>query len=181
MNISLDGSVLASIAARTPLVGGGGEPPIQSIRWPSGKAQSGCSAPSVAVSHRSGHQEVEKEIPLPGGFYQYNVAVGFDRVWIAHAAGLAEVNPATNEYREVLQVRPTRDVGQVLTTDLAIGDGFVWLGVSDGRLIRIDPTTGRPRGRPRTSVRSTRSPTGTARSGRPTRSRARSRGTTRTR
>ena len=142
VNISLDGSVLASIPAPASQLVQGEPDPEHPMAVGQGAVWALRPTDRLLYHIDPDDQEVEKKIALPGGFFQYNVAVGFDRVWIAHVAGLGEVNPATNDYREVFPVRAARDVGQIVATDLAIGGGFVWLSVGDGRLIRIDPATG---------------------------------------
>jgi streptogramin lyase len=49
------------------------------------------------------------------------------------------VNPATGEQREAVVSATNRPVAN----DVAVGAGSVWLGGSDGRLVRFDPVTGR--------------------------------------
>jgi class 3 adenylate cyclase/outer membrane protein assembly factor BamB len=90
-------------------------------------------------------EDVETQIVLEGGLsFPYNVAVGLDKVWVSCARGLIAVNPATNEQSWVMQFEAE---GSQFGTDLAIGGGAVWVGGSDGRLIRFDPSSGRRRTR----------------------------------
>ena len=49
------------------------------------------------------------------------------------------MNPATGEQREAVVSATNRPVAN----DVAVGAGSVWLGGSDGRLVRFDPVTGR--------------------------------------
>jgi streptogramin lyase len=80
---------------------------------------------------------------LEGGLSgTYGVAVGYDKVWVSCARGLIEVNPATVDQRWVVHLEAE---GSQFGTDLAVGGGAVWLGGSDGRLIRVEPATERSR------------------------------------
>jgi len=82
--------------------------------------------------------EIRKRIMIEGFIsFSINLAVGSDKIWVALDGGLVEVNPATDELRRVMPRRPTTPA-----TDVAVGDGSVWVGGSDGRLIRYDPRTG---------------------------------------
>lgn len=58
--------------------------------------------------------------------------------------GPPRVNPATDEQRRVSALGST-DLGVTASADVAFGGGFVWIGTSDGRLVRFDPATGRER------------------------------------
>lgn len=66
------------------------------------------------------------------------VATGFDAVWFLTGEALFRVNPATDELQPflVLPVSPS-----ISTYSFALGDA-VWVGQSDGTLIRVDPRTG---------------------------------------
>ena len=89
-----------------------------------------------------GEGDVE-DVELEGGLAgACNVAVGYDKVWVSCARGLIEVNPATLDQRWVVQLEAE---GSQFGTDVAIGGGAVWVGVSDGQLIRVDPSTERAR------------------------------------
>jgi len=84
--------------------------------------------------------EVRDRLPLEFGIsFSVNLAEGSDKIWVAYDGGLDEVNPATGEQREV--IRSVTD--QPVANDVAVGAGSVWLGGSDGRLVRLDPVTGR--------------------------------------
>jgi class 3 adenylate cyclase/streptogramin lyase len=84
--------------------------------------------------------ELEDRLPLEFGIsFSVNLAEGSDKIWVAYDGGLDEVNPATGEQREAV-VSPT---DRPVANDVAVGAGSVWLGGSDGRLVRFDPETGR--------------------------------------
>jgi class 3 adenylate cyclase/streptogramin lyase len=85
--------------------------------------------------------EVRERLTLEGGgsSFSVNLAEGSDKIWVAYDGGLDQVNPATGEQREAIVLGGDR----LVTNDVAVGAGFVWLGGSDGRLIRFDPATGR--------------------------------------
>jgi class 3 adenylate cyclase/streptogramin lyase len=81
--------------------------------------------------------EIRKRITIEGAnAFSVNLAVGSDKIWIAYDRGLLEVNPATDEQRRAMTLGT--QAGPV-AIDVAVGDGFVWVGVGDGRLIRYDP------------------------------------------
>jgi streptogramin lyase len=86
--------------------------------------------------------DVENVVLVAGLSGAYNVAVGYDKVWISCARGLFEVNPSTIDQQWVVHLEAE---GSQFGTDVAVGGGAVWLGGSDGRLIRIDPVTERAR------------------------------------
>jgi class 3 adenylate cyclase/streptogramin lyase len=86
--------------------------------------------------------EVRERLTLKAGtslLYSVNLAEGSDKIWVAHVGGLDEVNPATGEKRKATRLA----TGQPVSNDVAFGGGFVWLGGSDGRLVRFDPMTRR--------------------------------------
>jgi streptogramin lyase len=86
------------------------------------------------------HSEVRDRLPLAFGIsFSVNLAEGSDKIWVAYDGGLDEVNPATGEQREAIVSATDRPVAN----DVAVGAGSVWLGGSDGRLVRFDPVTGR--------------------------------------
>jgi class 3 adenylate cyclase len=86
--------------------------------------------------------DVDEEILQGGLSFPYNVAIGYDKVWVSCARGLIAVNPATIEQHWVV---PLEAEGSQFGSDVAVGGGAVWLGVSDGRLIRVDASSGRSR------------------------------------
>jgi streptogramin lyase len=52
------------------------------------------------------------------------------------------VNPATDEQRRAMTLETE---GAAKAADVVVGEGFVWVGLGDGRLVRFDPATGRHR------------------------------------
>ena len=89
--------------------------------------------------------ELRSRIPLETGrVFSLNLAEGADAIWVAYPGGLIEVKPATDEQRVVLPFsrRATPNTNPLTSVDVAVGGGFVWLGTSEGSLIRYDPDTG---------------------------------------
>jgi streptogramin lyase len=77
----------------------------------------------------------------PGAFsFSINVAEGAGAIWVSNQQGLIRVDAATDEQRCVsgLETNAT-------TVDVALGEGSVWMGTGDGRLLRLDPGTERKR------------------------------------
>ncbi len=70
-----------------------------------------------------------------------NIASGYDAIWLMTDRELLRVHPGTREVRSVASLQR----GPVIswTTDVTIGAGYVWVGTSDGELLRFDPRTGR--------------------------------------
>lgn len=68
-----------------------------------------------------------------------NIASGYDAIWLMTDRELLRVHPGTREVRSVTSVQR----GPVLswTTDVTTGAGYVWVGTSDGELLRFDPRT----------------------------------------
>jgi class 3 adenylate cyclase/streptogramin lyase len=88
--------------------------------------------------------EVRNRLLLEFAFsFSVNLAEGSDKIWVAYNGGLEEVNPATGEQREAIGSAPD----QFVSNDVTFGGGFVWLGGSDGRLVRYDPRSGEDRTR----------------------------------
>jgi class 3 adenylate cyclase/streptogramin lyase len=83
--------------------------------------------------------EVRARLKLEGGgsSFSVNLAEGSDKIWVGYDGGLDQVNPATGEQREAIVLEGDR----LVTNDVAVGAGYVWLGGSDGRLVRFDPRT----------------------------------------
>ncbi len=99
---------------------------------PSGSATSSTSTPHA----RRWKTACQLEFGIS---FSVNLAEGSDKIWVAYDGGLDEVNPATGEQREAVVSATNRPVAN----DVAVGAGSVWLGGSDGRLVRFDPVTGR--------------------------------------
>ena len=140
------GTILSEIAAPVSQQGGpAGTPPTSVHPIDVGQAAV-WTIRSYRLLYRVDPEdgEVVNEILEGGLSFPYGVAVGYDKVWVSCARGLIEVNPATIEQRWVVRLEAE---GSQFGVDLAVGGGAVWLGGSDGRLIRIDPTTERSRTR----------------------------------
>jgi class 3 adenylate cyclase/sugar lactone lactonase YvrE len=90
------------------------------------------------------HREV-RTVSLGVSGYLH-LATGFGRVWVTEQ-GLSTINPATDEVRPYIDVVAGTAVGpEGFETGLVTGAGAVWITMSDGRLIRVDPNTRRSRG-----------------------------------
>jgi class 3 adenylate cyclase/streptogramin lyase len=84
------------------------------------------------------------EFPTAGGIpFSVNLAVGSDKIWIAYGLWLLEVNPATDEQQRAMTLGT--HALETVATDVVVGEGYVWVGTSDGRLVRYDPRTGEGR------------------------------------
>ena len=68
-----------------------------------------------------------------------NIASGYDAIWLMTDRELLRVHPGTREVRAVASLQR----GPVIswTADVTIGAGYVWVGTSDGELLRFDPRT----------------------------------------
>jgi streptogramin lyase len=84
--------------------------------------------------------EVRRRITI-GGYsaFSTNVASGSGAVWVVTEAALFRVHPATDE--PTLLERTVEPPASV-HADVAIGEGHVWVGTADGRLLRLEPRTG---------------------------------------
>lgn len=114
-------------AAHSMVVGQGG---VWTVRW------------GYLYHVDPSRSEVRERLTLKAGtslLFSVNLAEGSDKIWVAHVGGLDEVNPATGEKRKATRLA----TGQSVSNDVAFGGGFVWLGGSDGRLVRFDPVTRR--------------------------------------
>jgi class 3 adenylate cyclase/streptogramin lyase len=84
------------------------------------------------------HDEVRSDDIDIGIGPSTSVVTAFDAVWVLRAETLYRVNPATDE-TDVLLRLPLP--GGITTYALAITDA-IWVGQSDGTLVRLDPRTG---------------------------------------
>jgi class 3 adenylate cyclase len=84
------------------------------------------------------HEDVRARLIEVGLGESQTVATGFDAVWALKARTLYRVHPATGEVREAL-VLPV-ETG-ISTWSVALGRD-IWMAVSDGTLVRLDPATG---------------------------------------
>lgn len=67
------------------------------------------------------------------------VASGFDAIWVLSDRTLFRVHPGTDEVRPFL-ILPL--AGGIATYALALDNRYLWIGDSDGSLVRMDPSTG---------------------------------------
>jgi class 3 adenylate cyclase len=83
------------------------------------------------------HEEVRSAVLDFGVGQSQTVVTGFDAVWVLSARIVYRIHPGTFEPVEfvVLPVPPG-----IATWSLALGDA-IWVGVSDGTLVRLDPRT----------------------------------------
>jgi len=118
-----------STPAHPMVVGPGGVWVLRSFRW------------LYHVDPRA--NEVRTVITLiSGASFGINLAEGHDVIWVGYSGGLIEVNPATEEQRLVERVPPA---DAQFSSDVTVGGGFVWLGLTQGKLLRYDPSSGRGR------------------------------------
>jgi class 3 adenylate cyclase/streptogramin lyase len=77
----------------------------------------------------------------PGGLsFSINVAEGANAIWVSYQRGLLRVNPATDEQRLVVKLSTN-----ATTVDVAVGEGSIWMGMGDGAILRLDPSSGQRR------------------------------------
>ena len=85
------------------------------------------------------HDEVEAvNLDTTGAL---NVDTGFGRVWVT-VYGVSTVNVGTNEVRSYADTDRGGGIGSGfvgIESDLVAAEGAVWVTVTDGRLLRIDP------------------------------------------
>jgi class 3 adenylate cyclase/streptogramin lyase len=81
------------------------------------------------------HLDVRDRILL-GHAASHAVVVGFDAIWALGDRTLYRVNPATDDRNTFLTIPETG----ITTLSVALADA-VWVGVSNGDLIRMDPRT----------------------------------------
>jgi sugar lactone lactonase YvrE len=70
-----------------------------------------------------------------------NIDTGFGRVWVT-VYGVSTVNVGTNEVRRYARTDRGAGIGSGFVgveSDLVAAEGAVWVTMSDGRLLRIDP------------------------------------------
>jgi streptogramin lyase len=91
-----------------------------------------------------GHGDVREPIRLRFSF-SLSMVSAFDAVWVATADRLISVHPGTDEIRQVLAI-PTVSAGSGRAS-LAFDRQQLWIGRTDGVLMRVDPsgTVGRER------------------------------------
>ena len=94
-------------------------------------------APTV-VSVDPRNREVRPVIVRTGlGSFSIALAAGFDAIWVS-TDQLIRINPATHDIRTVLRI--PLPVGGSGGTALAVDGKQLWVGTTDGLLLRIDPS-----------------------------------------
>lgn len=85
------------------------------------------------------HAEIRSERTDAGGIFAGSVRTGLDAVWVQSVNTVYRIHPGTAEPEEVLRlpVASGITVYRIALTDV------VWVGVSDGTLVRFDPRSGR--------------------------------------
>jgi hypothetical protein len=78
-----------------------------------------------------------RRIELGPYSFSLTIATGFDAVWVA-LNRLVRINPATLEHRSVLQLPVP--AGGLAGTSLAVDREHLWVGTTEGRLLRVDPS-----------------------------------------
>jgi len=89
------------------------------------------------------HGDLQDPVPLPDQAISasYSVAVEGGAVWALSEQTLFEVNPGSNGAKAVLSLgRPTNQAP--VPAQLAAASGHIWVGTSDGTLIRVDASSG---------------------------------------
>ncbi|MGH2641800.1 MAG: adenylate/guanylate cyclase domain-containing protein [Actinomycetota bacterium] len=82
------------------------------------------------------HGDVERVV-VRGNAFTLSLAEGFDAIWVS-SNKLIRINPATREFREVLQIPlPAGGSGE---TSVATDRKRLWIGTAQGILRRVDPT-----------------------------------------
>jgi class 3 adenylate cyclase len=84
------------------------------------------------------HEEVRSDQTDVGIGPSASVVTAFDAVWVITGETLYRVNPATDEPDVFLRLPVPSGI---TTYSLAIADS-IWVGQSDGTLVRLDPRTG---------------------------------------
>jgi class 3 adenylate cyclase/streptogramin lyase len=84
------------------------------------------------------YEEVRSELIDVGVDQSQTVVTGFDAVWTLSAETVYRVHPGTDEVEEFLVLPIPSGIS---TWSLALGEA-IWVGVSDGTLVRADPRTG---------------------------------------
>jgi class 3 adenylate cyclase len=84
------------------------------------------------------HKEIRSDQIDVGIGPSQSVLTAFDSVWVLTGNSLYRVNPATDETDVPLRLRLPNGI---TTYSLAVADS-IWIGNSDGTLVRFDPRTG---------------------------------------
>ena len=83
-----------------------------------------------ADDEEDGRAEIGRGNPI-----SINVASASDAIWVMTDTELARVHPGTRAVAPVATV----ERGISRTSDVVAGAGYVWVGMSDGELLRFDP------------------------------------------
>jgi class 3 adenylate cyclase/streptogramin lyase len=84
------------------------------------------------------HEEIRSDQIDVGFGPSGSVVTAFDAVWVLTGNTLYRINPATDEAAVFLQLPLASGI---TTSSVAVADS-IWVGESDGTLIRLDPRTG---------------------------------------
>jgi class 3 adenylate cyclase len=84
------------------------------------------------------HEEVRGQIEVGIGPSQ-SVLTAFDAVWVLTGNSLYRINPATDETDEFLHLPLPPGI---TTYSVAVGGDSIWVGQSDGTIVRLDPRSG---------------------------------------
>jgi class 3 adenylate cyclase len=137
-----------SLVALDPMTGDPGQPISIEVQpqtpfYPRGAAGQGgvWLGRDVNLLHVDpAHREVEN-VNL-GTTAALNVDTGFGRVWVTVYGVVSTVNVGTNEVRPYATTERGVGIGSGfvgIESDLVAAEGAVWVTVTDGRLLRIDP------------------------------------------
>jgi class 3 adenylate cyclase len=105
----------------------------QGAVWTEDPTSFGSSVLSVDPEHGD-----IRRIGLGPYSFSLTIATGFDAVWVA-LDRLIRINPATLEHRSVLRI-PLPSGGGLGGTSLAVDRAHLWIGTTDGLLLRVDPS-----------------------------------------
>ncbi|HET9672333.1 MAG TPA: adenylate/guanylate cyclase domain-containing protein [Actinomycetota bacterium] len=82
------------------------------------------------------HGEIRRIVVRTGaGSFNLSVEAAFDAVWVA-SDQLIRINPATDEVRAILRI--PLPIGGSGGSSLAVDRRHLWIGTSDGELLRVD-------------------------------------------
>jgi len=85
------------------------------------------------------HEEIRSDQIDVGIGPSQSVLTAFDAVWVLTGNSLYRVNPATDEPVEFLHLPVPSGIA---TYSVAVGGDSIWVGQSDGTVVRLDPRTG---------------------------------------
>jgi len=85
------------------------------------------------------HEEVRTDKIDVGIGPSQSVLTAFDAVWVLTGNSLYRINPATDEPDEFLHLPVPSNIA---TYSVAVGGDSIWVGQSDGTIVRLDPRTG---------------------------------------